>query len=707
MNIQSKIIAFLAEQKVRPKTAKELAEIFEVDRYQRKTFYELLEKMAKEGALFQNAQGKYGVNEQFHLIKGNFIGHSNGFGFVSQERGEDIFIPANRTQGAMHEDIVLIRIVTPKSGNNRAEGEIVRILERKNTTIIGVFHKNTAFGFVIPDQKKLSQDVFISKDHINGAQNGEKVLVKIIKWPEKDKNPEGIIIEILGKSGEINTEVESIIKKFGLSETFEDSLTKEAEKIAEIGIEPREKEKRLDLRNRLLVTIDGIDAKDLDDAVSLEKFDNGNYRLGVHIADVSHYVREGSLLDREALKRGTSVYLVDRVLPMFPKAISNGICSLNPKEDRLCLSVIMEVDEFGKVIKHEVKETIIHSQYRLNYKEVSDFLETKEGVFREDEQLGTMLIQMEQLSKLLFENRKRRGAIDFEFDEIYIELDDEKQVTGLKKRERRIGHRIIEEFMLLCNETVAEQFYWLESPFVYRIHEEPNSEKVEAFNQFVRKLGYVLRGQMHAKNFQMLLEEVKDKKEGFVISTLLLRSMQKARYTAYQDMHFGLSCQYYTHFTSPIRRYPDLQIHRIIKDFVNGRLDERRREHYAEILDGVTAQNSKSERTAQEAERECDDLFMAAYMQDFIGEEFKGNVSGITSFGMFVRLDNLVEGLIPMSLMPGYFIYDDVNFLLKDEKKGLVFGFGDPVTVCVREVNIQMRTIDFELIEDLAEEVEG
>lgn len=699
MNIQAKIIGFLTEQQVSPKTNRELAEIFEIDRKQRKTFYALLQKMEREGLLFRNHKNRYGVKEQFNLIQGHFIGNGAGFGFVPREGEEDIFIPKKSTAGAMHGDTVLVRLVREKSGRDRDEGEIVRILVRKNETLVGVFAQNKTFGFVIPDQKKIGTDIFIAAENMNEAQDGDKVVLKITRWAEEDKNPEGKIIEIIGSAGDVEAEIEGIIKKFELKKEFSEEMVNRAKSILAQGILPESLKTRRDFRDNLIFTIDGQDAKDLDDAVSIEVLPSNQVRLGVHIADVSHYIKERSLLDQEALERGTSVYFPDRVLPMFPKEISNGICSLSPEEDRLCLSVIMDIDAQGKVTKNEIKESIINSKYRLNYTEVSDFLDTKADTFKGSAQLAEALREMEKLSKHLFQKRKNRGAIDFEFDEIYIDLDEQNQVKGLKKRDRRIGHRIIEEFMLLCNETVAEQFFWMDAPFVYRIHEEPNEEKIKAFNQFVRQLGYTLKGQMHAKNFQMLLEEVKEKKEGFVIATLLLRSMQKARYTHYQDIHFGLSCNYYTHFTSPIRRYPDLQVHRIVKDFIQNRLNEEKIAHYDAILGDVTAQNSKSERGAQEAERECDDLFMAIYMKDHVGETFRGNVSGITSFGMFVRLENLVEGLVPLSLMSGYYIYDEDTFTLREEKGGRVFHFGDEVQVRVKNVSIQTRNIDL-ILED-------
>jgi len=699
MNIQEKIIAFLTEKKVKSKTARELVEIFGVDKKQRKMFYSLLAKMEKDELIIKNEYGRYCVNNDENILKGEFVAHKNGFGFILIEEGNDIFISNSNTLNAMSGDIVIYDIIKEEKKDAKAEGKIIKIAERKNEQIIGTFSSSQAFGFVIPDDKRLSKDVFISKSNKNGAKDNDKVVVKIIKWPQNGKNPEGKIVDILGKSGDLNVEVDAIIKKCDYDKEFPLKCIKEANKIISNGIKKEDTINRKDLRDKLIVTIDGIDSKDLDDAISLEKINDTDFRLGVHIADVGHYVPENSILDLEAVKRGTSVYLVDRVLPMFPKEISNGICSLNPNEDRLCLSVIMDIDKNGAVISHQIVESIISNKYRLNYKEVSDYLENKEGIFKENEELSNMLIDMELLCERLFKKRKERGAIDFEFDEIYIELDNNKKVKNLKKRERRIGNRVIEEFMLLCNETVAEQFYWLELPFLYRIHENPSDEKIENFNQFVRNLGYIVKGQIHPKNFQMLLEDIKGKKESFVISTLLLRSMQKAKYTNYQDIHFGLSCKYYSHFTSPIRRYPDLQIHRIIKDFINNRMNKSQIDYYEERLGKIAENMSKAERKAQLAERECDDLFITSYMKNFIDKEFDGYVSGITNFGLFVRLENLVEGLVPISLMNGYYIYDDKNYMLKDEKTNVKYCFGDKVKIKVKNANVQTRQIDFLLLD--------
>lgn len=684
----------------------ELAEALKINKEQIPVFTKLLEEMVTEGLVIRTRKKRYGVPERMGLIVGKLQGHAKGFGFIiSDTMGvEDVFIPANFINGAMNQDRVVARINQVNTSTRRAEGEIIRILERANNEIVGVYEDSKNFGFVIPDDNKINVDIFIPKADRNGAKNGDKVVCEIIEWPERRRNPEGKIIEILGHENDPGTDILGVMRKFKLNSDFPHKVEKEIEKLPEVVTE-EEIAERKDLRNIMMVTIDGADAKDLDDAISLEKLSNDNYRLGVHIADVAHYVREGTELNKEALKRGTSVYLVDRVIPMLPKKLSNGICSLNPKVDRLAMSVFMEIDKKGQVIEHEIVESVININEKMIYEDVSDILEKNDPKLSQKYQhLVDTFKDMEELCKILRNRREIRGAIDFDLDEAKVILNEEGRAVDVVKYERRIANRIIEEFMLVCNETIAEVFYWLNAPFVYRVHEEPNLERLEEFNKFIYNFGYHLKGianEIHPKMLQHLLKEVQGENEETLINTLMLRSLKKARYAPENLGHFGLSAKYYCHFTSPIRRYPDLAIHRIIKGYLQGDLDEKNHKKFQSIVGYIAEQSSTRENLADEAERETEDLKKAEYMAQHIGEEYEGIISGVTSFGIFVELENTIEGMVRLSsIVDDYYIYDAEKHSLIGERKKRVFRIGDNIKIQVARVDIKQREIDFNLAEE-------
>ena len=711
MSTKEKLIEFMKEKAYKPMKKNELANIFEIKEEEYNDFYNLLNEMEKEGLIVKTRKEVYGIPEKMNLLVGVIQGNSNGFGFLIPENKEynDVFISPKDMNGALNKDKVIIRLKRKGKEGKKPEGEVIRILKRENKEIVGTFERSKNFGFVVADDDKIHTDIFIPKSEFNGAKDDDKVVVEITKWPEKRRSPEGKIIEVIGNINDVGTDILSIVKKHNLKEKFPQEVIDEAEAIPE-EIPKSEIDRRLDLRDKTIFTIDGADAKDLDDGVSLEILDNGNFELGVHIADVSHYVKQYSPLDNEALKRGTSVYLVDRVIPMLPEKLSNGVCSLNPNVPRLTLSVFMEINKDGKVINHRIKESVIESKARMTYEDVSNILENNDKELIEKySDLVDNFRNMEKLSKILRQKREKRGSIDFEFDEAKIILDEDGKPIDIKKYDRRIANRIIEEFMLACNETVAESMYWTDNPFIYRIHEDPNEEKVEEFEKFIHNFGYKLKGEgdIHPKQLQDILEKVKGKKEETVINTIMLRSLQKAEYSTERKTHFGLAAKYYTHFTSPIRRYPDLMIHRIIKWFINNEIDSTLRVKLENRLPEVAEQSSSTERVAEEAERETNELKMVEYMSERIGEEYKGVISSVTSFGLFVELDNTIEGLVHVSsLTDGYYIYDDLNYSLVEERTKKSYKIGDIVNVKVANTNIAKQEIDFLLVKEDEEDKE-
>ncbi|MDR7855738.1 ribonuclease R [Tissierella sp.] len=703
MTIRETIIEFMEEKKYKPMLKEELAVHFNLERKDMESFYNVLKALEKEGVIIKAKNERYGLIDNDYLITGTLDGNERGFGFVvvkDRTRG-DIFIPAENMNGAMHGDKVIATITRRQEEGKREEGEIIRILERSNKTIVGTFEDNKSFGFVVPDNHKIGYDIFIPKSRTNNAKTNQKVVVEITTWPEARRNPEGKVVEVLGYLSDKGTDILSIIRQFGLPEEFPDKV-QEAAKNIEQEIDPVEAVKRVDLRHLNTFTIDGFDAKDIDDAVSIEVKENGNYYLGVHIADVCHYVREKSTLDKEALERGNSVYLIDRVIPMLPKELSNGICSLNPNVDRFTLSVMMEIDKSGKVVDHEIVEGIINSKQRLVYDHVSDFLENDDEEAKVKlSAVSKELKLMEELCHILHEKRERRGSIDFEFPETKIILDEKGIPVEIRKEDRRIANRLIEEFMLVCNETVAERFFWAEVPFLYRTHDEPSSEKIEAFSKLIHNFGYSLKGQneVHPKELQLLTKEIKGKKEETLISTLMLRSLKKAIYSSESGIHFGLAAQYYSHFTAPIRRYPDLVIHRIIKAYINGKLSSKLQEKLEVTLPDIAEHTSMTERRAEEAEREVEDMKKAQYMTKHIGEEFDGIISSLTNFGLFVQLENTIEGLVHFNnMLDDYYHFDEEKYYIIGERTNRQYRLGDSVRIRVLDADVVKRNIDFELI---------
>ncbi len=601
----------------------------------------------------------------------------------------------------------LLRLQEKIQIQKKREGEVVEILERNTTTVVGIYEDSKSFGFVISEDTRISRDIYIPKRDRNGAQDGDVVTVKITKWPEGNRKPEGVVTEVLGRKGDRGIDILIVIKKLGLPEEFNSKVLKYAEGISE-EIDESEYKGRRDLRDVRMVTIDGEDAKDLDDAVSIEKLPNGNYKLGVHIADVSHYVRENNPLDKEAFKRATSVYLIDRVIPMLPRKLSNGICSLNPKVDRLTLSCIMEIDHKGKVVNHEIVESVIRTNERMTYTDVTKILEDNdEELIKRYDYLVDDFKTMKELCKILRAKRTKRGAIDFEIAEAKIILNELGKPIEIKPYDRAISNRMIEEFMLVANETVAEHMFWTHLPFVYRIHENPDDEKLTKFKEFIHNLGYNINWteEIRPKTLQDIIEKVKGKSEETVVNTLLLRSMMQARYAPECTGHFGLAAQYYCHFTSPIRRYPDLQIHRIIKEYLHGKIDEKRENKLKNIVGHSAKQSSEMERKAQDAEREVDDLKKAEYMQDRIGEEFEGVISSVTSFGVFVELPSTIEGLVHITdLDDDYYIYEEDHLRLIGERTKKIYKLGDKVLVECVHVDMPNKEIFFKIIEEPNEE---
>lgn len=708
MNIKQALLSFMREQAYKPMDIQELAQVFDINKEEYKDFKKTLKAMEKEGIILRTKADKFGLPEKMGLVTGKLQVHQKGFGFViPEDESKDIFIPSSFINGAMNGDKVIAKVVKEDVNGKKREGEIIRILERANKTIIGVYENSKNFGFVVPEDKRIQYDIFVSKTEKGGAKTDDVVIVEITEWPEARRNPEGRIIEVLGKKGDKGIDILTIIKKHGLPEEFPEKVESFAENISE-EIPNNEYIRRKDLRNVRMVTIDGEDAKDLDDAVSIEKLPNGNYKLGVHIADVSHYVREKNPLDKEALNRGTSVYLIDRVIPMLPKKLSNGICSLNPKVDRLALTCFMVIDKSGKVLEHEVVESIIKTSERMTYTDVTKILRDKdEELIKRYEYLYEDFKAMEELCDILHKKRMSRGAIDFNFEECKIILDKMGKPIDIKPYERAIANRIIEEFMLVCNETIAEYMYWANMPFVYRIHENPDEEKLAHFSEFIYNLGYTFKwtNDIHPRMLQDILEKVEGKKEETVVSTLLLRSMMQAKYSPECVGHFGLAARYYCHFTSPIRRYPDLIIHRIIKEFINGQIDDERNKKLVKAVEYASKQSSEMERLAEDAEREVDDLKKAEYMKERIGEEFEGIISSVTNFGFFVELPNTIEGLVHISnLDDDYYVYDERHLTLMGERTKKIYRLGESIRIKVARVEIDTHDIYFDIVEELNEE---
>lgn len=700
-----KLLHYMKDEAYKPLTVQELEEAFGIqDSGDFKDFVKALVHMEEKGLVVRTRSNRYGLPDKMNLIRGKLTGHSKGFAFVIPEEPgmDDIFIPPNETNNAMHGDTVLARVNSETSGQRR-EGTIVRILERGIQQVVGTYTESKHFGFVIPDDKKFTSDIFIPKAAAKGAVEGHKVVVLLTMYPEGRKSAEGEVIEILGHKNDPGVDILSVIHKHGLPGPFPEEAIKQANETPD-EIDEKDLVGRRDLRDQDIVTIDGADAKDLDDAVTVTKLPNGNYKLGVHIADVSHYVTEESPIDREAADRGTSVYLVDRVIPMIPHRLSNGICSLNPQVNRLTLSCEMEITSTGEVVNHEIFQSVIKTKERMTYSDVNKILTDKdEELLKRYEPLIPMFEMMEELAAILRNKRMTRGAIDFDFKEAKVLVEEDGKPTDVVIRERSVAERLIEEFMLAANETIAEHFHWLDVPFIYRIHEDPKEDKLRKFFEFITNFGYIVKGtanSVHPRALQEIIEEVQGKPEEMVVSTVMLRSMQQAKYDPESLGHFGLSTEFYTHFTSPIRRYPDLIVHRLIRTYlIEGKLDQGTREKWDARLPDIAEHTSKMERRAVDAERETDELKKAEYMMDKIGEEYDGMISSVTNFGMFVELPNTIEGLVHVSYMTDdYYRFDERHYAMIGERTGKVYRIGDEITVRVVKVDKDERSIDFEVV---------
>ena len=728
------IYDFMCDNMYVPMKIKELAIVLGVKKEQRPELEMILADLMAEGRIECSKRGKYSKSE-IKKMTGTFTAHPKGFGFVSVEgETEDIFIPESQVNGAMHMDTVEIT-VSPVTTGRRREGTVVKVLERGMKQVVCTYEQSKTFGFAVPDNPKFGTDIFIPQERSKGAVSGHKVVVEVTSYGKKDRKPEGKVVEILGHINDPGVDILSLVRAYGLPVEFDEKVLKQVENVAK-PVSEADMAGRMDLRDWQMVTIDGEDAKDLDDAVSVT-MDGDNYILGVHIADVSNYVQEHSALDVEALKRGTSVYLVDRVIPMLPHALSNGICSLNQGENRLALSCIMTINSKGEIIDHTIAETVICVDRRMSYTQVKNILEAyhaansqdapveevdgkqddadretesvsdvnvrrqHEALLSEYEALVPMFVRMEKLAGILRGKRMKRGSIDFDFPETKVILDEQGNPIDIRPYDRNVATKIIEDFMLAANETVASDFYWRELPFVYRTHENPDTEKIQKLSTFINNFGYTLHigaDEVHPKELQKLLQKIDGTKEEALISRLTLRSMKQARYTIDNTGHFGLAADCYCHFTSPIRRYPDLQIHRIIKESLRGRLNEKRIDHYEHILPEVAKHSSEMERRADEAERETVKLKKVQYMEQHIGEEFEGVISGVTEWGFFVELENTVEGLVRVTeLTDDFYQYYEDTYELVGEATNRRYKLGQKVLVRVEHCDRIMRTIDFAL----------
>ena len=709
--LQQRILAFMKNEDYKPMTVAEIEEVFELSEAEEfKELVKTLVKMEAQGLIVRSRSNRYGLPERMNLLRGRFIGHSKGFGFVApdEEGMDDIFIPPHEINGALNGDTVLIRVLKETSGDRR-EGTVTKIVERGKTSFVGTFQANRGFGFVVPDDKKMSMDIFVAKEDTLGAVDGHKVVVEITNWPDQVKSATGMITKILGHRNDPGVDILSIIYKHDIPPEFPEEVVEAATQVPE-EITEQDLIGRRDLRNETIVTIDGADAKDLDDAVTVTKNADGTYKLGVHIADVSYYVTQDSILDKEAYDRATSVYLTDRVIPMIPHRLSNGICSLNPQVDRLTLSCEMIIDSAGQVIKHEIFQSVIKTTERMTYTDVYKILEERDEnpeLVERYKPLIPMFELMAELAQVLRNRRMSRGAIDFDFKESKVLVQEDGWPIDIVLRERTVAERLIEEFMLVANETVAEHFHWMELPFIYRIHEDPKPEKLQRFFEFVTNFGLVIKGtgnSVHPKALQEILKSIEGLPEEPVISTMLLRSLQQAKYYPESIGHFGLSADYYTHFTSPIRRYPDLIVHRLIRTYlINGDTSKETVVHWNSVMGEIAEHTSERERRAVDAERDTDALKKAQYMSDKIGEEFIGMVSSITNFGIFVELPNTVEGLVHISNMTDdYYRFEDRMMTMIGERTGRQFRIGDEVKIRVSNVNIEESAIDFEIVDMIA-----
>ncbi len=696
------LTSLFKEGKIKPMKFKELAGFVGVPKNERSEFNNILDSLINDGLISVDANGYYGLSSA-RTIEGTFCATERGFGFVTpaDEVSDDIFIPERYTLNAMQGDIVMIQLTsegfTSGDKKKRAEGKVIKIIEHGIKRIVGVVKNSKSFSFVIPDNQKLNFDIYVRKENSMDALSGMKVVCEIINYGDDDKSPEGVITEIIGHVNDPGVDILSIVKDLDIPYEFPEEVMEQVNTSIPSEISDSDREARTDIRDLLTVTIDGEDAKDLDDAITLSK-EGGIYHLGVHIADVSNYVTEGSPLDTEAINRGTSCYLADRVIPMLPHKLSNGICSLNQGEDRLALSCFMDIDESGKIIGHSIEETVVNVNERMSYTDVYAILtRSDEETLKKYESLIPFFDLMLELSRKIRALREERGSIDFDLAESQLVIDEKGKIIDIKPHERNDATKLIEDFMLAANETVAETFYWMELPFVYRTHEEPDIEKIETLREFVKNFGYNFHigERIYGTDLQKLLKMTEGKEDEALIRKLTLRSMKQARYSVECTGHFGLCARYYCHFTSPIRRYPDLQIHRIIKEYLHGTINGRI-SHYDEILPGIAASSSRTERRAEEAERETEKMKKAEYMRRFIGESFTGVISGITKWGVYVELPNTIEGMIRFSdIVDDYFETDENCYKAFSKRTGKVYKLGQKIDIIVTGADKMTRTIDF------------
>lgn len=704
---EQKILELLKDEEYPPMKAKQIAMVMRVPKNEYNEFLNILGNLEMKMKIQKNRKNQYRIVEKVYY-DGVYRKNAKGFGFVKIENEEDeIYISKTNSLNALNGDEVLIEIIEEKNKVKKAEGKIVRILKHEKDTVVGIFQNNKNFGFVVPDDKNFGTDIFISKKNFGKARNNHKVLVKITKYPEKGKKAEGKIIEVLGNVNETGVDMLSLIKEHKLPSIFPEQVVEEAKKCGN-RIDEKDIKNRIDLRNEVVFTIDGAEAKDLDDAIGIKKLENGNYKLSVHIADVSYYVKPNSLLDQEALIRGTSIYMLGKVIPMLPRELSNGICSLNAGEDRFTLSCTMEIDKNGNVKASEIYKAVINVTERMTYTDVQKILDNSDAeITKKYEKYINEFKLMEELAQILKAKRLEKGYLNLDIPESKIELDSEGRVINISKYETTFANEIIEQFMLIANETVAEKFFWLDAPFIYRVHETPDYEKVQELNKFLFNFGLKIKANkdnIYPKEFAKILEEIKGKDEEKVVSHLLLRTLKVARYEEINKGHFGIASKYYCHFTSPIRRYPDLFIHRIISKYLEENYDvnEKFIEEYKKQAEERAKQSSEREKIATKVERESEDIKKAEYMENRIGEEYEGMISSVTSFGVFVELDNTVEGLIRFEdLGNEYFIYDEDRKRLIGERSNIVYKIGDKVKIRVKDASKLLRTVDFEIIEKI------
>lgn len=700
MDRKEMVYAFIQEEDYKPLRSREMASFFCVPKKERKMFHDILDELVAEGKVIVDKSGRYRLPEE-NINIGKFMATSRGFGFVRMEEQEDdVFVPEPYINNAFDGDTVMVQIFKEAAGRGkRREGKIIRIVERANQTVVGTFTRNHHFGFVVADREKFTSDVYIPKGKTMDAVTGHKVVVQIEDFGDGDRNPEGRVVEILGHVNDPGVDILSIIRSFGLPEEFPDEVMRQVAGIPD-EVTGQDIAGRIDFRERQTVTIDGEDAKDLDDAITLMKKEDGGYELGVHIADVTNYVTEGSPLDREALKRGTSVYLADRVIPMLPHKLSNGICSLNEGVDRLALSCVISYNKEGKIMDSRIGESVIRVDRRMSYTDVNAIVTLHDEETEEKyKELVPMFETMKELAGILRKNRKKQGSIDFDFPECKILMDRQGHPVDIVPYDRNTATRIIEEFMLAANKVVAEDFFWQEIPFVYRTHEYPDIEKVKELAALARSFSYTLKvgnEEVHPREIQKLIENIEGTEEEVFLSRLTLRAMKRAKYSTENEGHFGLATKYYCHFTSPIRRYPDLQIHRIIKETLHNGLSPKRQEHYGAVLPEVARASSDLERRADDAEREVDKLKKTEYMAAHLGETFWGVISGVTSWGLYVELPNTVEGMIRLGdLKDDVYDYDSENYKVLGRYSGREYRLGQKIKVQVANADTFTRTIDF------------